>query len=574
MKGVASSAGVGIASAVLVHEAVSRDFMPRRAGKPEVELARFEQALAAITDKNNQLCEKAARHFTNGEAAIFDAYAAMIQDEDAVIIPTRAHISAEGFTAEYAVLVQFGELAEHFLAMTNDYLRQRAEDVFFIRDQLLAELSGAAGAGGLKLLRPTIIVARNISATDLASLDISRVEGIVCEGGGYSSHTAIFARALGIPAVMGAGGIFNAVEDGDVVGLDGETGEVWVRPGAEEIAFLHARADKVAQNREEALLFRGQPTVSTDGRRVELMANAAKVEDLASPTMANAESIGMLRTENIQPAPFSLPSEEEQFRAYRRALDCLNGKSACVRTFDDGGTALLSAVRRAEERNPALGHRGIRMSLARPSFFRTQLRAILRASAFGNLKIMFPMVASRDELEEAKRALEAIRTELAREGVPFDENMPVGMLVSLPAAALMAEVFAGLVDFFSISLSDLIQFTVGVDKQSPGLSNLFHPFHPQVLRLVKWTADAAHHHNIPCHICGEVPGFETVLPVLFGLGIDGFSVAPSMVLPCRRVLNGCSYAKCRRLAEEVLGLASPAEVTKRLAAFPAQGDKA
>ncbi len=565
MRGTGVSVGIGIAQALLWQPAVTQEYLPKKSGKPEEEIARFEAALASILKKNKGLRAKAARRIGNEEAAIFDAYTLMLTDEEAMIRPTKESIRLRSLSAEYAVSQQFGELARSFLELDSEYMRQRAEDVFSLRDQLLREMMGVPLVEASHLDHPTIVVAAMLSPGDLANLDLSRLEGIICEDGGYSSHMSILARTLGIPAVVGAGSILECVQAGDILALDGESGEIWINPGKEEIEELRQRADRLFEQRQEAQLFRGRPTITVDGRRVELSATVGQMEEVEPALAADAEAIGLYRTEILHVNHPPLPSEEVQFRTYRTVLERLNGKAAVVRTFDDGGNRPAQLLRTREEENPVMGYRGIRMSLGRPSFFRTQLRALLRASAYGSLKVLFPMVSSLDELRLAKAALETVKNELRREEMPFDEKIPVGLLVGIPSAALLSESLASEVDFFSISVNDLIQFTLAVDRGSPDLNYLYHMYHPAVLRLIKWTVDAAHHHGIPCNLCGEAQGYEKVLPLLLGLGLDGFAVNPGMVLSSRRILNQCSYTECKRFADETLQLQSAAEVEKWLA---------
>lgn len=567
IKGTGVSDGIGIAKAMVWQAAISHDYVPRKSGNPDTEIARFEIALNSILENNKLLRQKTARQHGDSEAAIFDAYSLILTDEEAVLQPTRDHIRLRRLSAEYAVTFQFGELARRFLEMNNEYLRQRAEDVFHLRDQLLREMMGMPSTEATHFDRPTIVVANGFSPTDIARMDLSRLEGIVSETGGYSSHMAIIARTLGIPTVLAVGDILERVHDGEVMALDGRTGEVWLNPDEDEIAMLQGRAEQHAVRSREAQSFRGRPTISVDGRRVELAANVGQLEELDAAISADAEAIGVFRTELLHVTNPPLPTEDEQFKVYRALIEKMGDKAATVRTFDDGGNRPTIAIKGRQEDNPVLGYRGIRMSLGRPSFFRTQLRAILRASAYGSLKILFPMVTSMDELNEAVKALEAVKSELRREDIPFDEQIPVGILISVPAAALLGEVLAGKVDFFCVGINDIIQFTLAIDRSNPDLAHMYHPYHPAVLRLIKWAVDAAHHHGIPCIISGEVTEHEQVLPLLFGLGLDGFSINPGLILSCRRILNNCNYADCKRLAEETLQLNSASEVAKRLAQY-------
>jgi len=297
---------------------------------------------------------------------------------------------------------------------------------------------------------------------------------------------------------------------------------------------------------------------------VELSANVGRLDEVAAALAADAEAIGLYRTELLYLTAPDLPTEDEQFEVYRAMLERMGGKAATVRTFDDGGNRPVLPFKNKTEPNPVLGYRGIRMSLGRPSFFRTQLRALLRASAYGSLRVMFPMISHLDELEEVLSALKHIKKELRRERTPFDEKMPIGVNIEVPAAALMSAALAPKVDFPSIGINDLIQFTLAIDRSNPDLAHLYHQYHPAVLHLVRTTVQAAHQNGIPCTLCGEAPGQEAVLPLMLGLGVDGFSTSPNLVLSARRVLNNCSYRECQNLADEVLALNSSAEVEHRL----------
>ena len=567
LKGNGVSPGIGFAQALVWHTPVAYDYMARKASQPQLESKRFQHANACLLDKFEQLRQKTARRFGDAEAAIFEAYKMMLCDEEGLLEPLHKKIHQNNLSAEYAVVQQFGELGAQFLEMDDEYLRQRSEDVFALRDQILRELQGTSSIDASHLDRPTIIVADTISPTDIANLDLSRLEGVICETGAYSSHAAIIARTLGIPAVMGACGAMSRIQTGDSIALDGESGEIWFSPDEAAIGMLHLRADTIAERRKRVQLFRGRPTITTDGHRIELSANAGYLEEVDAALSADAESLGLFRTENLHISSLNTPGEEEQYKIYRKLLEKMGGKAATVRTFDSGKPGVSGLRRKSSnlvEENPALGYRGIRMSLGRPSFFRTQLRALLRASAYGPLKIVFPMISNVDEVLEAKTALEQIKQELAREGIPYDEGIPIGVLIAVPSAALMAESLAPHVDFFSIGINDLLQFTLAVDRSSPQLSPLYHQYHPAILRLIKWTVDAAHSNGIPCNICGEAPGQKQVLPLLLGLGLDGFSFNPSMILPAREVLNSCNYIECKLLADEVLQMQSSNQVTKRL----------
>ncbi len=565
LTGMGVSKGIGLAEAMVWHNPVVADFIPHKSASPEFEIRRFEAAREALLSKTEELREKTARHFGDDEALIFDAYRMMLEDEEGLASPIRMLITEHRYSAEHAVTVKLNDLATVFLGMDDDYLRQRSADAYDLRDQLLREMMGVSPADASHLDHPTIIVAYVLSPSDLAGFDLSRLEGIICEVGGYSTHAAIMARTLGIPMVTGAARATEQIGDGELIALDGDSGEVWMSPDEDEISELQHRTETLADVRAQAQTFRGLPTISTDGRRIELSANIGQLDDMDAVLAADAESVGLFRTELMMIKGQQPPSEEDQFRAYKAALEKIAGKAVTVRTFDDGGTAASSTFKTRKEDNPVMGCRGIRMSLGRPSFFRTQLRALLRASAYGNLRIMLPMVSTLDELDEALHAVENVKKELRRENIPFDEKLPLGILIEVPTAALLADVFATRVDFFSIGINDLIQFTLAVDRGNPNLTYLYQQYHPAILRLIHLTVEAAHKQGIPCNLCGEAPGQEQALPLLLGLGLDGFSLNPGTILAARQILNSCNFAECKQLADETLQLGSTSEVAKHLA---------
>lgn len=568
LRGNGVSAGIGFASALVWHTPIARDYVARKASQPEVEHNRFQVAHARLLERFDVLHKKTTYRFGSAEASIFEAYKMMLCDDEGLLDPLKHKLYHQNLSAEYAVLIQFSELTAQFTHIENDYLRQRSEDLLSLRDQILRELQGATLPEISHLDRPTIIVLDTISPTDLANIDLSRLEGIICESGAYSSHAAIIARTLGIPAVMGAANAVTAIQNSETIAIDGETGEIWIRPDEKVVAELHQRADRIAQARKQVQLYRGRPTVTMDGKRIELSASASGIEEINTAMRADAEAVGLFRSELLFVSAEEYPDEEYQYIAYREILKSMNGKAVTVRTFDGGKpNAQTFGNKPKHEDNPVLGYRGIRMSLGRPSFFRMQLRALLRASAYGHIRLMFPMISNLDELLEAKAAFEQVKGELRRENIPFDENMPLGLLISVPSTALMAEAMAPHVEFFSIGINDLLQFTLAVDRSSPHLAHLYHQFHPSILRVMKWIVDAAHSNNISCNVCGEAPGYQLVLPLLLGMGMDGFSINPSMILTTRKTLNSCSYTECGLLANEILEYQSASEVQKKLAAF-------
>lgn len=562
IKGTGVSPGIGYAQAILLHPPMGNEYIPRKCVTPALEVDRFEAARRALHGKTQDLRVKAVSIVGDEDAAIFDAYSLILDDEEGLLEPLRKKIRTLQYSAEYAVTTQFAELAREFLLLDDEYMRQRVDDVFSLRDQLMRELMGQYAAEPVKLVRPSIIVAQILGPGDIATLDLSMVEGIICETGGHSSHTAIIARNLGIPTVLAAQDAAVIVHSGDLVALDGETGEIWIEPDEEQVESLRLRSIDLAERTQATLTFFGKPTICADGRRVELAASIGQLEEVDAALASDAESLGLYRTELLYEEYSGIPGEEEQYEHYCKVLEKMGSKNVTVRTFDDGGNP--SHLKRKVEANPVLGHRGIRMSLARPSMFRTQLRALLRASANGPLRILFPMVSCPDELDDALYALQRVKQELAREDVPFDENIPVGLYLTSPSSAILADSLAKKVDFLTVGVNDLIQFTMAAERGNSDLAGLFNLYQPAVLRLLNQVARGARQAGVPCFLNGEAQGFEDALPLLLGMGFDGFTQDPAMILRCRQIISCCNYDEWRQKVPGLLQLCSGAEMARQL----------
>ncbi|MDL2324959.1 phosphoenolpyruvate--protein phosphotransferase [Ruminococcaceae bacterium OttesenSCG-928-A16] len=550
LQGIGVSVGIGIAQAMLWYPPINYASLPHTAAVPQREIVRFEGALENVIRKNEALSADTARRIGAAEAAIFDVHAMLLADDE-ITAPIRRLIMLQGFSAEYAVLTCFNSAAKKMDAIEDEYLRQRADDFYNLRDELLRELLGLSYNNASHLQQPTIIMAHSLAPGDLASIDRSRLAGIACEIGGYTGHTAIIARNLGVPAIVGVPFAKMQAAAGKLAGLDGETGQMWLNPSERELAMLRTRGDALSERRRTAQQFWGIPSITLDGHRIELSANVGQLPELEDALAADTESVGLFRTELIPGSEPGHATEEAQFATYKKAVEMLAGKGLTIRTLDidDNHTG-----------NPALGYRGIRMSLGRPSVFRTQLRAILRASAYGNVKILLPMVCTLRELDEAKTAIQNVKEELRRENIPFDEKIPVGLLVEVPATALLAATFAKQVDFFSIGMNDLVQFTLAADRGNPQLATLFAPAHPAVLRLVQFTINAAHTSGIPCNICGDFSQQDIMLPLFLGLGANGFSLNTRAILPARQIVNHSNFASASAAAQKALELDTAEDV--------------
>lgn len=559
------SNGIGIAPAFLWQAPIPYAALPRQCTNKPAEIKHFEAAKAAVLQKNQRFSSSAARRIGSAEASIFDAHCELLLDDEGIVQPVVRLINEQNYSAEHAVMQHFGAFAAELLALENEYMRQRAEDIFSLRDQLLREMLGLPAMDASHFDTPTVVVAHLLSPADMAGMDLSRLQGIICEAGGYSSHVAILARTLGIPAVVGAEGIVAQTHKGCLMALDGGTGEVWVNPTTSELAMLRRRCNTAHSLPDGASSYRGVPTLSLDGHRIELSANAGQTAEVDAALENDCESIGLYRSELLYANHGTPPNEETQLSEYRNALEKLRGKALTVRTLDSEATTGNLTPLEHHGENPALGHRGIRMSLDNPKILHTQLRALLRASAWGSVRIMLPMVTFLSEVDKARAALENAKKELRREGLPFDEKIPLGVMVEVPGTAMLAPAFAQKADFFTIGINDLVQFTTAVDRTNRQLAPLYGMHHPAVLRLIQLTVQGAHKAGISCNLCGEVPSLEKTLPLLFGLELDGFSLNPSHILPARRVLNNCIYQDCRALAAAVLQTSSTTEAEELLA---------
>lgn len=534
------------------------------AGDREREAAAF---LAACEQVGRELADGAARARARAgetEAEIFDVHRELLEDEISLQGPVLALIREEGRNAADAAQRQFDLLARRMRGLPDPYLRQRADDFLDLKEQVLRALlrRPKADLGGLP--GPVILAARSLTPSDTLRLDPKRIAGVLCAEGGGTSHAAILARALGIPAVVGCPEAVDGLRDGERVLLDGGSGEVVLGPTPEEEAAFRLRQRRLEERREELVRFRDRPARTRDGALIRVLANAAAPEEVEAAVAAGADGVGLLRSEFLYLGREDLPGEEEQFQAYRRAVSLAGGRPVTIRTLDVGGDKALPALGLESEENPALGCRGIRVCLDRPGVLRTQLRALYRASAYGRLQIMFPMVSSLEELRRARDAARQARLELEGEGVPFDPRVPLGMMVEVPAAAVLAERFAREADFFSIGTNDLIQYTVAADRSNRKVEGLYSACHPAVVELTARTVRAAREAGIGCCLCGEAAGDLTLLPLLVGLGLDSLSVSVPGVPGVKRAVCGLSRARAEDLYRRVSALGTADEVRSAL----------
>ena len=563
LKGIPASQGIAVGSAYLYHPAAPE--VPRRhAEDPEAEWQRLQQAIRTAKEEIQALRTRAARQAGEAEAAIFDAHLLMLEDPTLLDL-ARKHLFEEGLSAEAAWKEAVDHIAAEYRSLENPYQQARAADVADVGQRVLRLLTGVT-VHPLRLEKPAVLIAADLTPSDTAQLDPEQVLGICTAVGGPTSHSAILARALGIPAVVGVGPAILRVPEGAEVALDGSTGDVWVEPDEElkqKLSKAHARWQAQQQAEQAAAHLEA---VTTDGHRVAVVANIRGLADARLAVEHGAEGVGLLRTEFLFLERLSPPSEEEQVEVYQAIAEALGTRPLVVRTFDIGGDKPVPYISREPEANPFLGLRGIRLALARPELLKTQLRALLRAGHGHHIKIMFPMVAERRELLEARAILQEAREELEREGRPFAPEVEVGIMVEVPAAAELADALAPEVDFFSIGTNDLSQYAMAADRTNPRVAPLADALHPAILRLIHHTVEAARQAGIWVGVCGEVAGDPLAVPLLVGLGVDELSVNPPAVPAVKNTVRRLSLQSAQKLAAEALEMDSAQAVRDHVAA--------
>jgi len=555
LRGIAASRGIAIGP-VFQYRRADLHFERRRVEDREAEWARFQAALEVARERLAEVCARAREDVGDEQAAIFQAQALMLEDPE-LLRTVRATIEEKGLNAEAALVDAAEEYAQMLESLDDEYLRARAADVRDVATCVLRALLGVADSPTVGLTVPSVILARDLTPSDTVLLDKSLVLGFCTAEGGATSHTAILARGLGLPA---AGPKVLEVPDGTSVILDGTEGVLLIDPDEETVSAYRARRAASVTILKEAQAHAHAPAVTRDGHRVEVVANIGNVEGARAALEAGAEGVGLLRTEFLYLERDHLPDEEEQYRAYRAIVEVFGERPVILRTLDIGGDKELPYLDLPQEMNPFLGLRAIRLCLARPDLFRPQLRAALRAGAVGNLKVMFPMVATLEEVREARAVLEACRAELQAEGYAVAEEMEVGIMVETPAAALMADHLADEVDFFSIGTNDLSQYTMAADRTNAHVAGLASAFHPAVLRLVGEVIQAAHRKGKWVGLCGELAGEPLAIPILLGLGLDEFSMNPPAIPIAKQIIRALTLEEAREVAQAALELDSAAAV--------------
>ncbi|KIX90039.1 phosphoenolpyruvate-protein phosphotransferase [Staphylococcus microti] len=558
IKGIAASDGVAIAKAYMLVEP-DLSYSEQTTEDPAGEVKKFNDALTNAKVELTKIRNNAEEQLGPDKAAIFDAHLLVLDDPE-LINPIESMIKDDSASAPHALTEVTQNFITIFESMDNEYMKERAADIRDVSKRVLAHILGVELPNPSIVDESVIIVAHDLTPSDTAQLNKQYVQGFVTNIGGRTSHSAIMSRSLEIPAVVGTKAVTGSVQNGDMIIVDGLTGDVIINPSQDEVRAYQQKRDMFFEDREALKQLRDEATTTLDGKHAELAANIGTPNDLEGVKNNGAEGIGLYRTEFLYMGRDNMPSEDEQFEAYKKVLEEMDGKRVVVRTLDIGGDKELPYLNLPEEMNPFLGYRAIRLCLDQPEIFRPQLRALLRASVYGKLNIMFPMVATVQEFRDAKALLLEEKENLKNEGVEVSDDIELGIMVEIPSTAALADVFAKEVDFFSIGTNDLIQYTMAADRMSERVSYLYQPYNPSILRLVKQVIDASHKEGKWTGMCGEMAGDETAIPLLLGLGLDEFSMSATSILKARRQIKGLSTTEMTQLADRAMNCATVDEV--------------
>ena len=568
LKGTNASSGIGIGNAVIVEEkelVIKRETV--RDAAAEVE--RFKGALDLTLKKTEELAADLATRVGEKEAEIMQGHMMLLMDP-MLTGEIETAITGESICAEYAIEQVCTTYADLFASMDDELMQQRATDMRDIKTRMQRELLGVESVDIASLPAGTILVAKDLTPSMTAGIKPENVAGIVTELGGKTSHSAILARALEIPAVVAVPDLMNQVENGHVIVLDGSEGPVYIDPDQNVVDDFSAKREKFLKEKKELEQYIGKPTVTKDGVRIELVANIGKPEDLEKVLQYDGEGVGLFRTEFLFMDRTAMPTEEEQFEAYKTVAEGLTGKPVIIRTLDIGGDKEIPYMGLTKDENPFLGYRAIRFCLDRKDdVYKPQLRALLRASAYGNIKIMVPMVTCIEELREAKALIEEIKKELDEQNIPYKKDIEVGIMVETAAASLMADVFAKEAAFFSIGTNDLTQYTMSVDRGNDKVSYLYSTFNPAVLRSIKRIITCGREAGIMVGMCGEAASDPLMIPLLLAFGLNEFSMSASAILYSRKLITGYSTQELQAVADKAMSFATAAEVELYMREFMA-----
>ena len=560
INGIGASSGIAIAKA---YKLVMPDLTVTKVTveDADAEIKKYDDAMTQTAKELESIKEAAAKNLSAEEAAVFDAHALVLQDPE-LKSQVEDKIKNEKINAAAALEEVANMFIAMFESMDDAYFKERAADIKDVSRRLLANLLGKSLPNPALIDEEVVIIADDLTPSDTAQLNKNLVRGFATNIGGRTSHSAIMARSLEIPAVVSCKTITEDVNENDMIILDGEAGIVIVNPNEEEIKEYQAKRKAFIAYKEELKKLKNEKSITLDDHHVELVANIGSPKDIQAVLDNGGEGVGLFRTEFLYMESAELPTEEQQFSVYKEVLEGMNGKPVVVRTLDIGGDKKIEALPLPEEMNPFLGVRAIRLCFQREDIFRTQLRALLRASVYGDLRIMFPMIATLQEFRKAKGILMEEKEKLVAEGVKVSDTLQVGIMIEIPAAAVLAHKFAKEVDFFSVGTNDLVQYTFAADRMSSGVSYLYQPFNPSILNLLKHVIDSAHAEGKWAGMCGEMAGEAIAAPLLLGLGLDEFSMSATSILAQRKLIKSVSKADMEALVEKALDCATSEEVVE------------
>ncbi|UAL46099.1 phosphoenolpyruvate--protein phosphotransferase [Sutcliffiella horikoshii] len=560
IQGIPASSGIAIAKAYRL-ENPELSVEKKTIDNAQTEVERFEKAVEISKTELEKIKEHAHKELGADKAEIFSAHLLVLSDPE-LLNPIKDKIKSDSVNAEYALDETAGMFINMFEQMDNEYMKERAADIRDVTKRVLAHLLGVTVSNPALISEEVIIIAEDLTPSDTAQLNRQYVKAFTTDIGGRTSHSAIMARSMEIPAVVGTKNVMETIQNDAMVIIDGLDGVVIVDPTEEEIATYKEKQEKYEEQKKEWAKLVNEKSLSSDGQEVELAANIGTPKDVKGVLANGGEGVGLYRTEFLYMGRTELPTEDEQYKAYKEVLESMEGKPVVVRTLDIGGDKELPYLNLPKEMNPFLGFRAIRLCLEEQDIFRTQLRALLRASSYGNLKIMFPMIATLDEFRQAKAILMEEKEELVKNGTTVNENIEIGIMVEIPSTAVMADIFAKEVDFFSIGTNDLIQYTMAADRMNEQVSYLYQPYNPAILRLVDNVIQAAHKNGKWAGMCGEMAGDPIAIPILLGLGLDEFSMSATSILPARSQLRGISKEEAASYREEILSMSTAEEVVE------------
>ncbi len=561
IKGKGISKGIGFGK-VFIFEKRKRKIKKVIVENSENELEKFKTAL----NKVEKEIEETIQQSSGTEKEIMNAYLMILKDPT-LIIETENLIKNLKYNAEYAIEEGFNKIIEMFKKINDEYMAERAKDIIDIKEKLLDKILKDENIKLNKLPQNIIIVAKELTTSETAKLDFKNVSGIITEIGGVNSHTAIMARTHSIPLITEIHNINEIFNNEQYICMNGSTGEIFINPTKEEENNLLEQQKLIEEEKNKLEEYKNKETKTKDGFKVELASNIGIPSDVEKVIESTAEGIGLFRTEFLYMDNEKMPTEEEQFLSYKEVAEKMQGKPVIIRTLDVGGDKEIKYLNLPKEENPFLGFRAIRICLANIEMFKIQLRAILKASAYGNISIMIPMISSIEELSKTKQIVEECKKELQEKNIKFKKDIKLGIMIEIPSTAIMAEQFAKECDFFSIGTNDLIQYTVAVERGNEKISNLYSKYNPAVIRLIKMAIDGAHKEGIFCGMCGEVAGDSKFIPILVGMGLDEFSMNSNKILQARKVITNLEKKQCEKLVENIIKLDSSNKIKEELENF-------